>query len=81
MTALVVQIENVEERWRGQLGVENILLSIPEGSFVPPPGRSGCGKSTTLRLVAGFEMPDSGATHIGETFFPDRDHRRPCPER
>jgi len=55
-----VDVDNVAKRWNGQLGVENISLSIPRGAFVALLGPSGCGKSTTLRLLSGLELPDEG---------------------
>ncbi|MBT8458379.1 MAG: ATP-binding cassette domain-containing protein, partial [Boseongicola sp.] len=58
--ASFVHVANVAKRWNGQLGVENISLSIPRGAFVALLGPSGCGKSTTLRLLSGLELPDEG---------------------
>ena len=59
-----VQVNNVAKRWNGQLGVQDISLSIPRGSFVALLGPSGCGKSTTLRLLSGLELPDEGTIVI-----------------
>ena len=59
-----VHVDNVAKRWNGQLGVENIALSIPRGAFVALLGPSGCGKSTTLRLLSGLELPDEGRITI-----------------
>jgi sn-glycerol 3-phosphate transport system ATP-binding protein len=55
-----VKVDNVAKRWNGQLGVEDVCLSIPRGAFVALLGPSGCGKSTTLRLLSGLELPDEG---------------------
>src|SRR5882757_4337650 len=40
--------------------VDNISLHIPGGEFFSLLGSSGCGKTTTLRMIAGFERPTSG---------------------
>ena len=59
-----VVLKDVAKRWNGQLGVENISLEIEEGSFVALLGPSSCGKSTSLRLLAGLEIPDEGKVFI-----------------
>ena len=59
-----VHVDNVAKRWNGQLGVENVSLSILRGAFVALLGPSGCGKSTTLRLLSGLELPDEGQITI-----------------
>ena len=40
--------------------VEDINLEVHEGEFVTLAGPTGCGKSTVLNLIAGFEFPDAG---------------------
>ena len=47
--------------------VDDLTLTIPEGSFFALLGPSGCGKTTTLRMIAGLEEPTAGAIHIGTT--------------
>jgi iron(III) transport system ATP-binding protein len=53
-------------------GVKNINLSLPAGTFFTLLGPSGCGKTTTLRCIAGLEMPDNGIIRIGEEVMFDR---------
>ena len=45
--------------------VQGLELAIASGDFVVLLGPSGAGKTTTLRLVAGLETPDTGSVHIG----------------
>jgi ABC-type sugar transport system ATPase subunit len=45
--------------------IDGASLAIPAGGIVALFGRSGCGKTTTLRLIAGLETPDLGEIWIG----------------
>jgi spermidine/putrescine transport system ATP-binding protein len=47
--------------------VNDLTLTIPEGSFFALLGPSGCGKTTTLRMIAGLEEPTVGSIYLGET--------------
>ncbi|WP_397450959.1 ABC transporter ATP-binding protein [Pseudomonas sp. NA-150] len=50
--------------------VDNVSLSVPEGSRTAIVGPSGSGKTTLLRMIAGFEFPDSGVITLnGKTLF------------
>src|SRR5829696_4979110 len=46
--------------------VDDLDLTVPEGSFFALLGPSGCGKTTTLRMVAGLEEPTTGTIMLGE---------------
>jgi len=61
-----VQIESITKTFDGGevVACENINLDIEQGEFVVLLGPSGCGKTTTLRCVAGLELPDSGSIVI-----------------
>lgn len=47
--------------------LENVNVTIPEGEFVCILGRSGCGKTTLLRLIAGLQLPQYGEVCMGGT--------------
>lgn len=45
--------------------VKDLSFSVAPGEYVALVGRSGCGKSTIMRLMLGFEQPDSGTVFYG----------------
>jgi spermidine/putrescine transport system ATP-binding protein len=58
--------------------VDDLDLTIPQGSFFALLGPSGCGKTTTLRMVAGLEVPTAGQILIGDEDITDtKPYRRP----
>jgi multiple sugar transport system ATP-binding protein len=61
-----VTFEGITKVFRdGTVALEDVSLSVPDGSFFVFVGPSGCGKTTLLRLVAGLEKPTEGKILIG----------------
>ncbi len=62
-----VRFENVSKVYEGGVkAVNNVNLTVEDGSLLVLVGPSGCGKSTTLRMVAGLEEITSGDIYIGD---------------
>jgi len=59
-----VVLENLSKSFGDTVGVENITMMIPDGAFVVLLGPTGAGKTTTLRLIAGLEIPDQGDVRV-----------------
>jgi putrescine transport system ATP-binding protein len=55
-----VRIENVSKRFGDFTAVDEVSLSVMKGEIFCLLGGSGCGKTTLLRMLAGFETPSSG---------------------
>jgi spermidine/putrescine transport system ATP-binding protein len=55
-----VELIDLNKLYGTMRAVDNISLHIPGGEFFSLLGSSGCGKTTTLRMIAGFEQPTSG---------------------
>ncbi|WP_436777722.1 ABC transporter ATP-binding protein [Yinghuangia sp. YIM S09857] len=60
-----VNLVGLSKRFGGNTVVQPTDLTIPAGSFFAVLGASGCGKTTTLRMIAGLEEPTSGRILIG----------------
>ena len=56
----IIELDNLNKSFDGQVVLKGIHLDIYENEFVTLLGPSGCGKTTTLRIMAGFEEPESG---------------------
>jgi multiple sugar transport system ATP-binding protein len=61
-----IRITGLTKHYGSTLALEAIDLIVAEGEFVTLLGPSGCGKTTTLRCVAGLEVPDAGEIWIGK---------------
>jgi len=55
-----IALRDVRKRFAGATAVDGLSLDIRPGELVSLVGGSGCGKTTTLRMIAGFERPDAG---------------------
>ena len=73
-----IRLEQLVKSFDGVPAVTGIDLDIPAGQFYSLLGASGCGKTTTLRMIAGFEKPDSGRIELdGRDVAGDPPHKRP----
>ena len=59
-----LQLTGVSKSFDANLAVQNLNIDVKSGEFIVLLGPSGAGKTTTLRLVAGLESPDSGQVFI-----------------
>jgi len=60
-----LKIQNLHKTFNRVVAVNRLDLEIREKEFFTLLGSSGCGKTTTLRVVGGLEKPDSGEIHLG----------------
>ena len=62
-----LRLVSVTKRFGGFTAVDDLTLTVPQGSFFALLGPSGCGKTTTLRMVAGLEEPTAGQILLGDS--------------
>lgn len=70
-----LRIENLYKTFDRVVAVNCINLEIKEGEFFTLLGSSGCGKTTTLRMVGGLERPDGGAIYLGDRCLASRERK------
>ncbi|MGC4876262.1 ABC transporter ATP-binding protein [Micromonospora sp. DT43] len=62
-----LRLARLTKRFGSFTAVDDLSLTISQGSFFALLGASGCGKTTTLRMIAGLETPTSGQVLLGDT--------------
>jgi len=74
----LLQLKGLTRRFGEFVALDNVDLSVEAGEFLTVLGASGSGKTTTLRLIAGFDTPTSGAILMdGADLAPLPPFRRP----
>jgi iron(III) transport system ATP-binding protein len=65
----MIRVRELELAYEGSttLAVKGISFDVAKGKFFSLLGPSGCGKTTSLRSIAGLEIPDAGEIMIGDT--------------
>src|ERR1700687_5834484 len=59
-----LELENLTRHYQGAISVDGIDLAVEHGEFICLLGPSGGGKTTTLRMIAGFLEPDAGEIRV-----------------
>src|SRR6266850_5695299 len=59
-----LELKNLTQRFGSQTALDGLNLSIEKGELISLLGPSGCGKMTTIRLIAGFLEPSQGSVWI-----------------
>lgn len=73
-----LEFRNVSKRFGNRQVLHNVSFSVDQNEFFSLLGPSGCGKTTLLRLVAGFDQPDSGSIILdGQDITRLPPHKRP----
>ena len=67
MAEISLELKNIKKSFtEGEAVLDNISLVISKGEFITLLGSSGCGKTTTLRIIAGLEQPDEGSVWLDD---------------
>ncbi|MET9345086.1 ABC transporter ATP-binding protein [Streptomyces termitum] len=61
-----VRLTGISKTYGSFTAVHPLDLTVPQGSFFALLGASGCGKTTTLRMIAGLEDPTTGTISLGD---------------
>jgi multiple sugar transport system ATP-binding protein len=70
-----VALKNLTKQFDGKKVVDNLSLEVASGEFICLLGEPGAGKTTTLRMIAGLEAPDSGEVYIDDVLVNDLEPR------
>ncbi|MBQ6702447.1 MAG: ABC transporter ATP-binding protein [Clostridia bacterium] len=74
----IIELKNITVEFDGEKVLDDLNLSIKDKEFVTLLGQSGCGKTTTLRIIAGFIQPQTGDVFFdGKSELGIPPHKRP----
>jgi putative spermidine/putrescine transport system ATP-binding protein len=64
-TGAALTVDSVSKYYKDSAAVDNVSFSLDAGTFLTMLGPSGSGKTTTLNMIAGFSLPDTGSITVG----------------
>ena len=64
MTDSYIELKNITKRFGDITVLEDINIAVKQGEFFVLLGESGCGKTTLMRIIAGFEHPQQGSVWL-----------------
>lgn len=73
MPQTAIQFKEVSKDYGQRSVIKNLSFDIPEGAFVTILGSSGCGKTTTLKMINGLIHPTAGTISVGGRKLSDWD--------
>ena len=59
-----IEVKNVSKSFSGRAILQNISLSVEQGTTVGLVGANGSGKSVLFKIICGFEKPDQGSVYV-----------------
>src|SRR5689334_25423117 len=74
-----ITLENLSLQYNGNTVVSDLDLQINDGESLVLLGQSGCGKTSTMRCIAGLETPNVGRITIGDRVVHDSDTGKSVP--
>ena len=81
MTTPILSINGLYKSFDGSQVLNNISLQLASGEMLFLLGASGCGKTTLLRCIAGFEQPTAGSISIKDKTVFSGSLNIPTPQR
>jgi multiple sugar transport system ATP-binding protein len=61
-----IRLQQLTKNFGGLVAVDDLTLTVEDGSFIALLGPSGCGKTTTMNMISGLETPTSGEIYFDE---------------
>ncbi|MGH3640686.1 MAG: ABC transporter ATP-binding protein [Mycobacterium sp.] len=74
-----INVQGLTLRYGDTAAVQDLDLTVGDGESLVLLGQSGCGKTSTMRCIAGLERPSTGRITVGDRVLFDSDHGTDCP--
>ena len=80
MSKPLIECRGISKRFGNVVALDDVSLRLMPGEVLSILGASGCGKTTLLRIIAGFEAVDGGELYLQSSLVSSAEHHQP-PER